>query len=232
MVLIFITAFAVFAFTSKKITLVGSFVGSIIAYTLWFSFGYSGILLIFTFFILGTLSTMWGIKKKFSSGLSENITSKRDVYQVLANAGIPFLLCIYCTFFSTHHEAILLMIAGSFSSATADTVSSEMGNLYGKNFYNIITLKKDTKGLNGVVSVEGTLFGIAGSCILATLYSISTSWNIQFLLVILAGTMGNFSDSILGATLERKEYLNNNQVNFINTAVGAATSCLLFLLCS
>jgi uncharacterized protein (TIGR00297 family) len=121
------------------------------------------------------------------------------------------------------------MIAGSFSAATADTLSSELGNLYGKNYYNIINFKKDRQGLDGVISLEGTLCGVGGSILIAFVYSLSTNFSFDFIAIIIAGTIGNIADSVLGATLERKKLLNNNAVNFINTAVGAAVTLLFTL---
>jgi uncharacterized protein (TIGR00297 family) len=88
-------------------------------------------------------------------------------------------------------------------------------------------LKKDLRGLNGVVSMEGTLVGIAGSFIVASVYTLGFGFNINFLWIIIAGTVGNFSDSILGAALERKGFLQNNEVNFLNTAVAALFVLLL-----
>ncbi len=228
--IIFIISSACLAYLLNKLTALASAGGAFIGVLLWSSFSYTGLLLMTTFFLLGTSSTMLGIKVKYKNGLTDNKTSKRDLQQVIANAGISFLLCLLVSLYPKFYNLMLLMIAGSFSAATADTVSSEIGNVYGKSFYNIINLRKDTKGLNGVVSLEGTLCGIAGSCIIATVYALLNSWNFYFFIIILAGTIGNIVDSILGATLERKNYLNNNQVNFLNTAAGAIVCLLLYVL--
>jgi len=121
------------------------------------------------------------------------------------------------------------MTAAAFSSATADTLSSELGNIYGSRFYNIITFKKDERGLNGVVSMEGTLFGFAGSIIIAVTYAMGYDWSMRYTILIIAGgTAGNIADSIIGATAERKELVANNTVNFFNTVIAAITALLIF----
>ena len=113
------------------------------------------------------------------------------------------------------------MIAGSFAAAAADTLSSELGNVYGSRYYNILTFRKDTRGLNGVVSLEGSLLGIAGSVVIAGIYGFAYGWSPGPLYIVLAGTAGNLVDSLLGATWERKHYLSNNGVNFLTTLIGA-----------
>ena len=109
----------------------------------------------------------------------------------------------------------------------ADTVSSELGIIYGSRFYNILNFKKSQRGLNGVVSLEGTLLGVAGSSLIALVYSTVYGWSLLAVAIVFAGTAGNLVDSVLGATLERKGYLNNDRVNFLNTCVAAFTVCLL-----
>ena len=39
--------------------------------------------------------------------------------------------------------------------------------------------------------------------------------------IIIAGTIGNIADSLLGATLEKKQAIKNDAVNFLNTSVAA-----------
>lgn len=81
--------------------------------------------------------------------------------------------------------------------------------------------------MNGVVSAEGILLGIGGSLLIALVYGAAFGWSFNSGIIIIAGTAGNFADSVLGASLERKSYLNNDAVNFLNTCIAALTAFLL-----
>ena len=170
--------------------------------------------------------TSWRRGKKEALGLGENRRG-REAGQVIANSGVAVLLSVLMLLFPRQHSLFQLLIAAVFSSATADTLSSELGSVYGKKFYNILTFKRDKKGLDGVVSLEGSLFGMLGSALIGVLYCAGAEWGFTFIIIVLAGTAGNLSDSILGATLERRGQLSNNAVNFLNTLI-AALFCLLF----
>ena len=223
--LILITVYA------GKLTIPGALMGGLIAIALYFGTGFSSLLLLGGFFLLGTMATSWKFKQKAEHGFAEKNHGRRDIFQVIANGGVAGLLACIALIFPQYNELILLMIASSFSAATADTLSSELGTLYGSRFFNVITFSPDKRGENGVVSVEGLLIGLAGSCVIATIYAGFNFFEWHYVLIIvIAGTAGNVIDSILGATLERNGKIQNNAVNFINTLSSALIGWMLFLI--
>ncbi len=213
---------------ARKLTLPAALVGGVIGYFIFIGAGATGIAMIVAFFILGTAATSWKMERKQLQTIAERDKGKRRAGQVLANAGVAGLLGMMVLLFPQQKIILQLMMASSFSSATADTLSSELGNVYGRKFYNILTLQKDERGRNGVISAEGTVIGFLGSILIAVVYSIGFGWGFSFLWIIIAGTIGNLSDSILGATLERNNIIKNNAVNFLNTLVAAVAGAVCF----
>lgn len=220
---------AILSIKAGKLTLPAALTAAFLGVCLYLGTGYSGILMAAVLFLLASVATAWKSTVKEALGTAEKNKGRRSSGQVLANVGMAGLMGLLCFFYPAKIDLFRLMMAASLASAAADTISSELGTVYGRNFYNIISFKPDQKGLDGVVSLEGTLFGLAAGTIMATVYSFSFSWNFNFWWVIIAGTIGNLADSVLGATLERKGYLGNNAVNFLNTVVAALISMILFL---
>ncbi len=226
-----LTGGALLSIKAGKLTVAGASAGILLGWLVFKGAGFTGIAMTATFFLLGTGATSFGKKRKEHQGLSAVNSSKRNAGQVMANAGVAALCGLAGWFYKDHIFIFRLLMAAALSSASADTLSSELGNVWGKKFYNILTLKKDNKGLNGVVSVEGTAIGVAGSIMIATVYSVGFGFAIQtFLIIVAAGTIGNICDSLLGASLERKHYLNNDAVNFLNTFVAALSAFAFYSL--
>ena len=230
----------------KKLTFAAAITGGLLGWAIYAGGGYRGLLFIAVFFLSGTVATSWKKKEKSSIRANAGFQSTRTTGQVIANAGVAALAGGLSLLFPAWKDILLLMMAGSMSAAMADTLSSELGMVYGRRFYNILTGKPDEKGLDGVISLEGLLIGVAGSALIAVIYILgqpahipglpahtpgfpaSQPWIRPFEVIVLAGTLGNLADSLLGALLERRGRLSNNAVNFLNTLVGALAAGLLF----
>lgn len=224
-----ISAVAFISVRAGKLTAGGAIAGWLVGLLVFLGAGHGGVAMVAAFFVSATGATSWRMSVKQKLGLAEKDKGRRTAGQVIANAGAAAIFGILMIFYPAKADLLRLMMAAAVASAATDTLSSELGNVYGRNFYNIITFKKDTRGLNGVISLEGTIIGIAGSIVIAAVHALFFGLTVHFLLIIIAATIGNLADSVLGATLERKGYLNNNAVNFLNTVIAALSALLLYL---
>jgi uncharacterized protein (TIGR00297 family) len=87
----------------------------------------------------------------------------------------------------------------------------------------ITTFRKAEPGTDGAISLGGTAVGIVAAGLVAAAGAWATSGGWLMLAVSwAAGVFGLFFDSLLGATLERRGWINNDVVNFLSTASAAA----------
>ncbi|MEZ2440757.1 TIGR00297 family protein [Chitinophaga sp. RCC_12] len=228
MVPVAVIAIAVLCVIKRKLTPGGGVMAAAVALLVAAGAGYGGLLLLGAFFIMGVTATSH--KKHLKIFPGENHPGQRTAGQVFANGGVAAFMALLALMHPDIDDMYQMMLAASLAAATADTLSSELGMVYGRNFYNILTFKKDTRGLDGVISLEGTLLGAMGAGILALLYGISFGMDETVWFVAIAGIAGNLADSLLGATLERKHIISNDAVNFSNTLFGAITAMVLYLL--
>jgi uncharacterized protein (TIGR00297 family) len=212
--LLILSAGVIASIRLKKLTVPAAVTGGVLGWLVFAGGGYTGLGMLAAFFVLGTAATSW---KKQQKGAAAQTT--RTTGQVLSNGGVAALSGFCIILFPEHRAAFELSMAGSLASATADTLSSELGIIYGQRHYNILTWKSDMRGKDGVVSLEGTFIGIVGSSIIALLYAATHRSPAVIGIITLSGTIGNLVDSILGASLERKGYIGNDMVNFLNTLV-------------
>ncbi|HVI48823.1 MAG TPA: DUF92 domain-containing protein [Chitinophaga sp.] len=204
-----------------KLTFSASLAAGVTGSCVFAGAGYTGIALLGAFFVLGVLSTSHGKERKASISAEEHHEQQRKPGQVFANGGVAAIMALLALIFPVYADTFILMLAASLASAAADTMSSELGTIYGRNFYNVLSFKKDTRGLDGVVSLEGTLIGAGGALIIAIVFALGQGFDLRILTIVIAGVLGNLMDSLLGASLERKHYISNDLVNFLNTLFAA-----------
>ncbi len=227
-VYLFIIVSAILSVVTRKLTIAGAFLGSAIAGIIYYAAGLPGLSMLAAFFIMGITTT--SLKKEAKQSLAGNEHGVRTAGQVFANSGLAAMICLLSYLFAGMAVWLPLLVAAVFSAAAADTVSSETGNALGKKYYNILNGRPGIRGANGVISFEGTFFGLLASGVIAIIYGL---WYSQFgytIHIMVAGLIGNLTDSYLGAALENQGYLNNNAINFLNTLAGVLAMILLIQL--
>lgn len=163
--------------------------------------------------------------------LEEKQEEPRTWKNAIANAGVATVLAIVTLAQNSADVRRILAVAvvGSLVAALSDTLSHDVGELYGGTPRLITTWRKVEAGESGAVSPLGTAAGVAaafGFSSVGALFGI-----IGFRAAVIAGAgacVGNIMDSILGATLERKGWADNYLVN-MGAVLSSSVSILIFM---
>jgi uncharacterized protein (TIGR00297 family) len=183
-------------------------------------------------FLLTFAATRFGRRRKGVMGLAEEKRG-RTASQVVANLGAAVIAAIplraWHVWLGIYPGRVALIAAvAALGEATADTVSSEVGEVLGGEPFLLTTFQRVPPGTDGAISLYGTLAGAAGAAIItAVAASVFRFSGTELGIAFAAAIAGLFVDSLLGAALERRGWLNNDAVNALSTAAAALLAAFL-----
>lgn len=209
------------AYAARTVDGSGVIAGFLVGFVIYTFLNWQGYLLLLTFFIIGSACTKFGYKRKAAVKLAQENKGRRGMRHALANAGVA-TACALFSALTPYPVVFALAFAGAFATAAADTASSEIGQLLGRRTFLITTFRPVPRGTEGAVSLEGTLAGVFASLLIAALGAALGlfSWK-GVPAVVLAAFVGTTFESLVGAALEKRQLLDNEALNFLNTLVGA-----------
>ena len=181
--------------------------------------GFNWLAVLLLFLILGSVFTKFKSEYKKRIGL---VHEKRTIKNVISNGIVPIVMIMLGNYAG---------FIGSVSTATADTLASEIGVL--SKPIMITSRQKVKPGTDGGVSLLGTLSGLIGAIIIgitAFILNVSPDITHSILIAAVSGMVGCFADSLLGATLEREGLFNNEHVNLTATIIGALVGIIITII--
>lgn len=214
-------ALAAVAYKARTVDGSGVVGGFLVGFTIWAFLDWRGFLLLLAFFVIGSACTKLGYKRKAAQNLAQEKGGRRGARHAFANAGVATACALFAAL-TDFPVLFALAFAAAFATAAADTASSEIGQLLGKRTFLITTFRPVPRGTEGAVSLEGTLAGVAASIVIGALGALLGlfPWT-GVLAIAVAAFVGTTFESVVGAALEKRQLLDNEALNFLNTLVGA-----------
>ncbi len=222
-------AIATLAWLARSIDVPGAVSAVVIGTAITAGLGLRGLAAMIAFFVVGSAVTRLGYRVKAQRGIAQEKGGARGWRNAWANGGVPAGLALLAGFSAPDERALFaIAYAAAVATAAADTCSSEVGKAYGRRTFLITTLRPVPPGTEGTISAEGTAAGLAGALVIAAVGALGGLYGPgAAVLVAIAGLLGSLAESLLGTVAERRGWLDNDLLNAVNTAIGAALAILM-----
>ena len=199
----------------------GAAAGAIIGIMVFAGLGWQGWMLLLVTFIAASVASRLGLKRKLLLGIAEERGGRRGPGNAIANTGVAAIAAVLALVMAPDDGARLAFVAALVAGGS-DTIASEIGKAWGRLTWSITSLAHVPPGTSGAMSLEGTAAGLAGAVGLGiAAVALGLAPRAWLPAIVIGATAGSLLESWLGATLEAPGILNNDMLNFINTAAGA-----------
>ena len=171
--------------------------------------GLPAAILLVAFFVTSSLLTRLFTRSKKALAKTFSKGGRRDWAQVLANGGPALLMLAVGALDWLPTHIAWASFAAALATVNADTWATELGVLSPGQPQLITTSKRVPRGTSGAVSLAGSIAAAAGALLIALLGGVL---GVAFLTpgfilaVTVAGLLGSYFDSVLGATVQAIYY--------------------------
>ena len=202
----------------------GAVAGALLG-TVVLGFGGAGLyVLLWVFFLGGTLATRFRKAHKEAMGKAEDAGGRRGAANVLANVSVA-AFCALAAGLGPYGGALRLAAAAALATALMDTVGTEVGQAFASPTVLLPDFRRVPPGTDGAVSVAGTLAGLAAAGLLAWVGVLAFVFTgVGGAAVVLAALLGTVLESLLGRAGAPWRMSNGHVLNFFNTLAGAAAA--------
>jgi uncharacterized protein (TIGR00297 family) len=209
-------------YRARSVSVSGAVTGFGIGVIIYAGAGGGAWVLLMVTFLLASVTSRLGLERKTLLGIAEERGGRRGAGNAIANCGVAVLAAIAAAT-TPYSAAASLALVAALTAGGSDTVASEIGKAWGRSTFLVTSLRRVPPGTPGAMSLEGTAAGLVAAFALAAAGVAAGLTPASWILAIVVGaTVGSMVESALGATLEGPGILNNDMLNFINTAVAAA----------
>ena len=211
-------------YRARTVSRSGALAGALVGAVIYVGGGAGAWVLLLVTFLAASVTSRLGLARKEQLGIAEERGGRRGAGNAIANVGVAAIAAIAIV--STPYAALALVaLVAALTAGGSDTVASEIGKAWGRSTFLVTTFSLVKPGTAGAMSLEGTAAGLAAAFALAATGAALGLIPAAAILAVVAGaTAGALVESALGATLEGPGILNNDMLNFINTAVAAAVA--------
>ena len=215
---------ALLGYRARTVSMSGAIGGATIGAVIYAAGGPSAWGLLFITFFIASITSRFGFERKALLGIAEERGGRRGAGNALANCGVAAIAAL-AAIATPHPDQAWLAFAAALTAGGSDTVASEIGKAWGRATFLVTTIGRVKPGTPGAMSLEGTAAGLVAAFALAT---VAVAFGLiaagAMLSVVIGATAGALAESVLAATLEAPGILNNDVLNFLNTAVAAGVA--------
>ena len=212
------------------VRLSGMLTGWAIGVVVYACAGLPGWVMLFSMFLAGTISSRLGLRRKALLGIDEERGGRRGGGNAFANTGLAAVAALAAVL-TPYHDVAMLAFVAVLTTGASDTIASEIGKAWGGKTYLVTTFSQVRPGTPGAMSIEGTLAEVAAAVALAALGASLGLIPVSLVRAVVIGAVaGSLVESAMAATLEAPGVVNNDMLNFLNTATGAIVAIIVMRL--